>query len=255
MSLLLLGGTAEARELATVLVDRGVPVVSSLAGRVSRPRLPVGEVRHGGFGGADGLATWLREHRVRAMVDATHPFAETMTRNAAEAAAATGVPLVRLARPGWSGHPDSAAWHWVDDHATAAATAARLSAPERTVLLTIGRQRLGDYLAELGERSVLARVVDPLEDVDGVPVPRRWASLLDRGPYALDGELELMARHDVDVVVTKDSGGRYTSAKLDAAGRRDAAVVVVRRPAVPVGVALVEDVAQAAEWVSGHVGR
>ncbi|GAB2859759.1 cobalt-precorrin-6A reductase [Nocardioides pacificus] len=253
MTVLLLGGTAEARELATALVREGLPVVSSLAGRVSRPRLPEGDVRHGGFGGVDGLAAWLREHDVHALIDATHPFAETMSRHAAEASARTGVPLIRVARPGWSEHPDSGAWHWVEDHETAAQTAARLAAPGRTVLLTIGRQRLDAYLAELGDRPVLARVVDPLEDIDARPVPANWTSVLDRGPYELAGELELMRSHDVAVVVTKDSGGAYTSAKLDAAGRCCAAVVVVRRPAVPQGVELVEGVSQAVEWVRGRL--
>src|SRR5436305_2999097 len=99
---LLLGGTGEARRLAETLVADGVDVVSSLAGRVAEPVLPAGEVRVGGFGGAEGLAGWLRENDVRAVVDATHPFASAMTANAAAAAAATGIPMLRLQRPGWT---------------------------------------------------------------------------------------------------------------------------------------------------------
>ncbi|THI96109.1 precorrin-6A/cobalt-precorrin-6A reductase, partial [Nocardioides sp.] len=112
MRVLLLGGTSEARDLAAVLVEQGVQVTSSLAGRVARPRLPVGEVRIGGFGGVAGLRRELQEYDV--VVDATHPFAQGMTRNAAEACAAEGLPLLRFERPGWA--DPIGEWHWVDDH-------------------------------------------------------------------------------------------------------------------------------------------
>ena len=118
-ALLILGGTAEARELAGALHDRGVPVVSSLAGRVAAPRLPPGEVRIGGFGGAEGLERWLVEHDVFAVVDATHPFAARMSASAAEACERAGVPLLRLERPGWRERPGDR-WHWVEDVAAAA---------------------------------------------------------------------------------------------------------------------------------------
>ena len=118
---LILGGTAEARALAAALVDAGVPRVSSLAGRVRDPALPAGEVRIGGFGGVDGLAAWLRDHDVAAVVDATHPFASTMTAHAVDACAAAGVPLVVLRRPGW---PPEPGWVWADSLAAAAAAAA-----------------------------------------------------------------------------------------------------------------------------------
>src|SRR6185312_9924742 len=115
---LVLGGTAEARALARALVDAGVRVVSSLAGRVRDPALPVGEVRVGGFGGAAGLAAWVRDHDVAAVVDATHPFASTMTAHAVDACAATGVELVVLRRPSWSPEPG---WVWADSVPDAAA--------------------------------------------------------------------------------------------------------------------------------------
>ena len=105
MTILILGGTAEARELAAVLVADGVEVISSLAGRVSSPSLPAGRVRVGGFGGVDGLADYLRRESVSAVVDATHPFAAKITKNAVQAASLTGTPLVRLERPGWREHP------------------------------------------------------------------------------------------------------------------------------------------------------
>ncbi|WP_210439105.1 cobalt-precorrin-6A reductase [Nocardioides xinjiangensis] len=242
MTVLLLGGTGEARELAALLDEAGVRVVSSLAGRVERPRLPVGEVRSGGFGGVDGLRSWLAEHRATAVVDATHPFAEGISANAAAACAASGVPLLRLARPGWGDAPGAEDWHWVDDHATAAALAASLG---RRPLLTVGRQPLAELVGPLAGHRAVARVVDPPE----VEVPASWLVLLDRGPYHLAGELELFGEHGVDVLVTKDSGGRHTWPKMEAAGQLGVPVVVVRRqPEVP-GVATVPDAAAAAEWV------
>src|SRR5436190_5198946 len=118
--ILILGGTAEARELAAGLAARGVEVTSSLAGRVARPRLPQGETRIGGFGGPEALARWIVEHEVRAVVDATHPFAQRISASAAEACPRAGVPLLRLERPGWSERPGDR-WRWVEDLAVAAA--------------------------------------------------------------------------------------------------------------------------------------
>lgn len=224
---LVLGGTAEARELAARLVDAGVPVVSSLAGRVSRPRLPVGEVRIGGFGGVEGLADFLQEQRITHLVDATHPFAATMTQHAAAASAATGVPLVRYARPGWSGHPDAATWHWADDLDHARHLAEGLGSRP---FLSSGRQTLHAF-SGWTDRDVLVRVVEPLDH----PAPLRWTVLERRGPYPLDGELALLREHRIDVLVTKDSGGDYTAAKLDAAHQLGVPVVVLRRPPLPQG--------------------
>ncbi|HUS20722.1 MAG TPA: precorrin-6A/cobalt-precorrin-6A reductase, partial [Aeromicrobium sp.] len=124
--ILLLGGTSEARELAVLMQVEGLRFVSSLAGRVAQPRLPVGAVQIGGFGGIPGLRAYLAEQRVVAVIDATHPFAEGMSRNAAAACAADGSPLLRLERPGWSFAPGADPWHWVADHDDAATTAAAL---------------------------------------------------------------------------------------------------------------------------------
>ncbi|MGA8995710.1 MAG: cobalt-precorrin-6A reductase [Nocardioidaceae bacterium] len=240
MRVLLLGGTQEARSLAASLLDEGVPVVSSLAGRVARPRLPAGEVRSGGFGGVAGLVGALAGFDV--LVDATHPFAATISRHAAQASHEAGVPLLRLSRPGWAGLPGARRWHWVDSHAEAAAAARQVDGP---VFLTTGRQTLDSFVPALAHRRVLVRVVDPVER----PLPSGWSVLLGRGPYTLPGERALMTAHGVRVLVTKDSGGEHTRAKLEAAEALGLDVVVIRRPEPTDDGEQVSDVADALRWL------
>jgi precorrin-6A/cobalt-precorrin-6A reductase len=240
--ILVLGGTAEARELADEL-DRGaVRVLTSLAGRVANPRLPRGQVRIGGFGGPAALADWLAEHEVRAVVDATHPFAERISASAARACPAAGVPLLRLERPGWSERPGDR-WHRVPDLTAAAALVTSLG---DRVLLTTGRQGLAAF-APVNDAWFLVRCVDPPEP----PLPARHELLLDRGPYTLAGELALLDRHALDLVVTKDSGGGLTEAKLDAARERGVPVIVVDRPPRP-ATERVATVAEALAWACRH---
>lgn len=240
--ILVLGGTAEARELAAALDAAGVAVTSSLAGRVARPRLPAGEVRIGGFGGPQGLARWLVEHGADAVVDATHPFAARISASAARACPAAGVPLLRLERPGWTERPGDR-WHWVDDLQGAAASVPSLG---RRVLLTTGRQGLAAF-ADIDSAWFLIRCVDP----PPAPLPARHEVLLDRGPYTAAGELALIDAHRIDLLVTKDGGGRHTEAKLGAARERRIPVVVVRRPGRP-AVPAVDTVAEAFRWASAR---
>ncbi|MET7860698.1 cobalt-precorrin-6A reductase [Streptomyces sp. NPDC005318] len=245
MHVLVLGGTTEARRLAGILagtLPAGARVTSSLAGRVASPKLPPGEVRVGGFGGADGLAEWLRTHRVDALIDATHPFAGTISFHAASAAAAAHVPLLALRRPGWV-PVGGDRWHPVGSLDEAAAA---LPALGRRVFLTTGRMGLAAF-AGLGSLWFLMRSVD---DPDG-PHPARMEVLLDRGPFTLDGERELIRRHRVDVLVTKDSGGDATAPKLTAAREAGIPVVVVRRPPVPEGVPVAATPEEAMEWLAG----
>jgi precorrin-6A/cobalt-precorrin-6A reductase len=236
---LLLGGTGEARRLASRLVADGVPVLSSLAGRVADPLLPQGEVRLGGFGGAVGLTAWLQEHPVAAVVDATHPFAAGMTANAAQACALTGVPLLRLQWPGWSPRPGDD-WRWVDSPADAAEAVAGFG----HVFVTTGRQGLAAF-AGLTAHCVV-RSVDPPDP----PLPPRTTVVLARGPFTVEEERALMTEHGIEVVVSKDSGGSMTEAKLTAARELGIPVVLVRRPPVPPGIAVVTTVDEARDWVA-----
>jgi precorrin-6A/cobalt-precorrin-6A reductase len=241
--ILVLGGTAEARELAAALDARGTPVVSSLAGRIANPRRPVGEVRLGGFGGPAALARWLLDRGVVAVVDATHPFARRISASAAQACPAAGVPLLRIERPGWTERTGDR-WHRVADLHSAAALVPALG---RRVLLTTGRQGL-DAFASVEEAWFLVRCVDPPRP----PLPPRNELRLDRGPYTLAGERALIERHAIDLIVTKDSGGRLTEAKLDAARERALPVIVVDRPPRP-EVANVGTVDEALSWAYAHV--
>lgn len=245
MRILILGGTGEARDLAARLVGAGHDVVTSLAGRVSAPVLPVGGVREGGFGGVEGLRRHLAEGAVEVVVDATHPFAETITANAAAACRLAGLPLVRLQRPGWDRHPAAETFVWVDT-----AEGARTAAEARGIrpFVTTGRQGLAAF-ASWDDRYVLARVVDPPDWA----VPDSWEVLRSRGPYTYAAERDLMAMRRIDVLLTKDSGGPMTEAKLAAATDLGASVVVIRRPPPPPGVPLVETVSDAVNAVDAVV--
>ncbi len=241
---LILGGTTEARRLAEALAhDPSYRVTTSLAGRVAAPVLPPGETRIGGFGGIAGLAAWIAVHDVTRVIDATHPFAERMSFHAAEAQALTGVPLLALRRPGWTPEPDDD-WTFADSLADAAALLPGLGA---RVFLTTGRMGLHTF-AHLTDTWFLVRSVDPPE----TPVPPRLDVLLARGPFTLDDERELLARHRIDVLVTKDSGGSATAPKLTAAREAGIPVLVVRRPAVPEGVAEADSVAAALRWLGSQ---
>ncbi|MFC5952645.1 cobalt-precorrin-6A reductase [Pseudonocardia lutea] len=242
---LILGGTSDGRALAELLhpasrrcgaTGCAISVVSSLAGRVRSPRLPPGEVRIGGFGGVAGLVAYLRDEAVTHVVDATHPFAAGMTANAAAACARADVPLTILRRPGWTERPGDR-WHRVASLAEAAGLLPRLGA---RVFLTTGRQDLAAF-ADL-DLWFLVRSVDPPDP----PVPRRMRSLLARGPFTVEGETALLREQAIDVLVTKDSGGADTAAKLEAARAVGVPVVMVDRPPLPPGVPVVATPEEAA---------
>ncbi|HYH30072.1 MAG TPA: cobalt-precorrin-6A reductase [Pseudonocardia sp.] len=238
--MLVLGGTAEARRLAAALHrDPAVAVTSSLAGRVAVPRLPCGDVRIGGFGGADGLLAWLRAHPTDAVVDATHPFATRMTAHAVAATAAAGVPLLVLRRPGWTAGPGDH-WHRVRDAAAATALVPQLG--ERVFLATGS----GDLSAFAGlAQWCLLRAVDP----PSPPLPAHHHLVLARGPFTADAERALLREHRIDVLVARDSGGDLTAAKLVAARELGLPVVLLDRPPAP-DAATAATVEEAVAWLA-----
>jgi precorrin-6A/cobalt-precorrin-6A reductase len=239
MRVLLLGGTGEARALAKTLHPE-VDIVSSLAGRVPDPALPVGPVRVGGFGGVDGLRRWLGDEHVDAVVDATHPFAATMTAHAAQACAELQVPYLVLARPAWD--PGAAIVVESDRHAAEVVARQHYS----RVFLTTGRSGV-EAFADSDAWFLIRAVTEP----DATSLPRHHQLLLSRGPYHYDDELALLREHRIDALVTKNSGGDMTRAKLEAAAALDIAVVMVARPSLPAGVRTVGTVREAADWVAG----
>ena len=242
-TLLILGGTTEAAALARAVVARfgpAVRVVTSLAGRTERPGPLPGEVRVGGFGGPDGLAAWLDREQVTALVDATHPFAATMSANAAAACERAGVPRLMLVRPMWRRDP---ADRWIDVPDTAAAVRT-LDHIGRRVFLTTGS---GEFNAFSGVSHVwfLVRAVD--RPAAGVPLPDHHL-ILARGPFREAEERALMLHHRIDLVVTKASGGAATEGKILAARALGLPVVMIRRPPAPAG-EHAGDVDAAMDWL------
>lgn len=238
MKVLLLGGTAEARALAARLHPR-IDVVSSLAGRVPDPALPVGEVRVGGFGGVAGMRRWLLDSNVGAVVDATHPYAATISAHAAEVCCELGVPRLLLARPAWP--PGDAIV--VKSDADAASTV-RDNGFER-VFLTTGRSGV-EVFRDVDAWFLIRAVTAP----DPQTVPRRHELVLSRGPYRYDDEHALLVEHRIDCLVTKNSGGDMTRPKLDAAAALGVSVVMVDRPPPPDAGTTVSTVDDAVAWVS-----
>jgi precorrin-6A/cobalt-precorrin-6A reductase len=243
---LVLGGTGEARELARRLdLCADVDVVSSLAGRIAEPARPEGEVRIGGFGGVEGLHAFIVDRRIGAIVDATHPFAATISRHAFEAASSTGVPLVALRRPPWEPAPGDR-WHDVDDADEAARVAPRLGG---RIFLSLGRQTLGPFAA-CAEPWFLIRAIE----APAGPLPPRHELLLARGPFTLDQERALLRDRRIEVVVSKNSGGPATSAKIVAARELALPVVLIRRPEADPAPA-VSDVPGVVAWIAAVIEK
>lgn len=242
-SLLILGGTTEALELARACAARPeLQVISSLAGRTRTPGLPPGEVRSGGFGGAGGLARFLAERSIACLIDATHPFAVQIGAHAEEACRKVGLPRLRLLRPPWTREPGD---NWIDV-ADLAEAAQRLPELGRRFFLTVGHQDLGAFAGL--DLWFLVRTIEP----PGVLPLRRAQWLAGRGPFAVDDELALLRVHAIDVLVTKASGGAATYAKLAAARRLGLPVVMVRRPPPPPG-PVVDSVEAALAWLDRAV--
>lgn len=246
MKALLLGGTPQARELAETFVsERGFDIVSSLAGRIREPRVPEGEFRIGGFGGVEGLERWLAANHIDVIVDASHPFAARITANAVAAAQKRAVPILVVRRAPWTA-VTSDRWIHVESLQAAAAAVPELGG---RVFLTIGRQGVSEF-AHLESTWFLIRSIDP----PTAAMPANHELLLERGPFSIEHETDLIGRHRIDLLVTKNSGGEQTVAKLTAARTAGLPVVMIDRPPLPAGVEAVDTVARAADWLR-HVQR
>lgn len=223
MRVLVLGGTAEANKLAALLAQQsGVSAILSFAGRTKAPRPPPIPYRIGGFGGAGGLQAYLETERIDILVDATHPFAEQISRNAAMAAERARVPLVALSRPGWVAEAED---KWIDAPDMAAAAQALGREPKR-VFLTVGRLQIDSFSAA-PQHFYLIRTIEPLGQAPNLP---RYRIVHGRGPFAIEAEEKLLREQEIDVLVTKNSGGEATFAKIIAARRFGLPVIMVARP-------------------------
>ncbi|MBX9457195.1 MAG: cobalt-precorrin-6A reductase [Rhizobium sp.] len=224
--ILILGGTTEARRLAERLAQRDdIAATISLAGRTSDPiPLPL-PTRNGGFGGVDGLVDYLAKESIDLIVDATHPFAEQISANAAKAAAVSGVKIFALRRPTWD-QVEGDCWTRVAD---VGAAVIALGETPRTVFLAIGRQEAGRFAAA-PQHDYLVRSVDPVEPPLAVP---RCRYILTTGPFREADECRLLEENHVDAVVAKNSGGSATYGKIAAARRLGIEVIMVERPRQP----------------------
>jgi precorrin-6A/cobalt-precorrin-6A reductase len=219
---LLLGGTSESWELAALLSGRSdVIVVSSLAGRVSQPRVPRGLVRVGGFGGVDGLIAYLKANKIAAVIDATHPFAVRISQNAEAACKELALPLIALARPAWV-KAEGDIWHEVQDFHAAASLIERM---QGRVFLSIGRQELAAF-ADCRRATYLIRAIEQPTP----PLPLHHRVILERGPFDLHHERKLLCEHSIDVIVSKNSGGIATYSKIAAARDLRLPVVMISQP-------------------------
>jgi precorrin-6A/cobalt-precorrin-6A reductase len=239
LRVLVLGGTTEGRELGERLAaDARFDVLVSFAGRTASLVRPAVAHRIGGFGGARGLADFLRRERFDALVDATHPFAARMSFNAVQAAADTQTPLVRVERAAWTA-ADGDRWRSVDSMSAAARA---LGSEPRRVFLSVGRQEVAAFAAA-PQHDYLVRAIDPFDP--GLPRARVIAA---RGPFALDDELALLRREAIEVVVSKNSGTPATHAKIEAARRLGLPVIMVERPQLPAA-PTADSVAAVVSWL------
>lgn len=224
--ILILGGTSEARQLAGKLAARAdLSITLSLVGRTESPVAQGVPVRSGGFGGAEGLAAYLRETGINLLIDATHPYAARISANAAKAARLGGVPILALRRPGW---PPVEGDRWTLADTVGDAVQALGEAPHR-VFLALGRQEIAAFEAA-PQHHYLVRSVDPVEPKLAVPDA---TYLLARGPFREADERALLLDNRIDVVVSKNSGGEATYGKIAAARALGIEVVMVRRPVLP----------------------
>jgi precorrin-6A/cobalt-precorrin-6A reductase len=236
-----MGGTGDAVRLASRAIDLPrLEVITTLAGRTNHPKSIAGIVRVGGFGGEAGLVEYLQSEHIDFIIDATHPFAAQISWHVAGAATKLGIPRVMLLRPAWTRLPED---NWIEVESIEAAVQAIPASAER-IFVTIGRQQLAPF-AVLTDRWCLMRSIDPPNPNILLPPGQL---LLDRGPFSLEQERELLSKYQIQAIVSKNSGGDATYAKIIAAREWGLPVVIVQRPIVPAG-KIVADVAGAIEWL------
>jgi precorrin-6A/cobalt-precorrin-6A reductase len=245
VTLLLLAGTAEARELASELAEQRLPAIASLAGAVARPaELPI-PTHIGGFGGAAGFRDFVKAHGITAVLDATHPFAHHITTRTAAITAELGLPYARLIRPEWQvGEGDK--WQIVENPEQAM----RAVPKGARLFLATGAKEIATY-APLGTKAqVYCRRVDPAQ---GFPWPGgEW--IIGRGPFELAGELDLFRRLKITHILCKNAGGAATQAKLTAARHLGLPVIMISRPQEPAGIKRLTNVSEALTWVRRALG-
>lgn len=242
--LLILGGTTEATALAHHLSEKsGISAIISLAGRTKQPALPPIPYRIGGFGGIDGLCGYIAHEKISAIIDATHPFASVMSRNAFEACSSLDIPRLRLTRPAWRA---SAGDQWITVPDADAAALAIGKSP-RNVFLTVGRLSLVAFTQAVQHHYVIRTIDEP--DPDSLPPHARL--IFARGPFSINDEQRLLETEKISVLVTKNSGGSATDAKLLAARHLQIPVIVIERPADPPG-KIVYSLDDAFLWLNAH---
>ncbi len=244
MRILILGGTTQASDLASALATRAdVEPLLSLAGRTQNPTPAPIPCRVGGFGGVEGLATFLRDHQFDALIDATHPFAAQISANARAASAASGVPLLVFSRPAWAPNEGD---DWSEVGGVAEAVAA-LGAKPRRVFLTHGRLQLAAFAAA-PQHFYLVRAIDRPEELRLLPHHKFISA---RGPFTLEGERDIMRAERIEFLVSKNSGGGATAAKLVAARELKIPVVLIARPQAE-GAEEAARLADVLDWIEAH---
>lgn len=241
---LILGGTADASLLAAEIARAGIDAVYSYGGRTRAPAGQPLPTRIGGFGGASGLADYIRSEGITHVIDATHPFAAEMSRNAVAACAEAGTPLIALERAPWIRAPANT---WIEVADVDEAVAALPEAPTN-VFLAIGRQHIAPFAAK-PQHAYTLRFVDPPE----APLPFAADVIVSRGPFTLDSELEMLRTRGIAWIVARNSGGEGARAKIDAARRLGLPVIMISRPQLPER-RRVERVTEVMQWL-GHSAR
>ncbi len=254
-NILILGGSSEAFNLAEKLENHAsYHPISSLAGRTSVPRKPAGTYRTGGFGGVDGLAYYIKQETISAIIDATHPFAQKITTNASSAANQTNCPIIHISRPPWQKEKGD---NWIEVD-TMQEAAEKITPSHSPCFLTIGRLELSAFLNRT-DIEFLCRAIEPPKSTDPIKQniripknedqwPENFRFIYAKGPYDYENEISLIKQQNIQSIVTKNSGGDKAKAKLDVARDLDIPVVMIKRPS-PLKGMTVETTNEALTWL------